>query len=46
MTKGSIMNGIRMIDELQTHFKLILNIRPDPSSSKVPNSQSENSVKN
>ena len=39
MTKGSILNGVWMIDELQRYFKLILNINlksRDHTSSKVP----------
>ena len=30
------MNGIRMIDGLQTYFELILNLRREPHCSKVP----------
>ena len=31
------MNGIRMIDGLQTYFELIFNLRREPHCSKVPN---------
>ena len=38
------MYGIRMIDELHMYFKLILNIRPDPYSVKVPGLECQPSI--